>query len=90
VRSLGLALLVLAFSASPASAAVVSIEENFCGCDPSSGDEDTKFIVLTAQAGEHNAITVEQRPRGILIQDSGAGRVSWPRCVHGARTASTA
>ncbi len=72
MRSLGLALLVLAFSASPASAAVVSIEENFCGCDPSSGDEDTRFIVVTAQPGEHNAIAVEQRPRGVLVTDSGA------------------
>ena len=72
MRSLGLALLVLALSASPASAAVVSIEESFCGCDPSSGDEDTQFVVVTAQPGEHNEITVEQRPRGILIQDGGA------------------
>jgi hypothetical protein len=72
MRSLGLALLVLAFSASPASAAVVSIEENFCGCDPSSGDEDTRFVVVTAQPGEHNSLTVEQRPRGILVTDSGA------------------
>lgn len=72
MRSVGLALLVLAFSASPASAAVVSIDENFCGCDGSSGDEDTRFVVVTAQPGEHNAITVEQRPRGVLVTDSGA------------------
>jgi Ca2+-binding RTX toxin-like protein len=72
MRSLGLALLVLAFSAAPASAAVVSIEDNFCGCDGSSGDEDTHFVVVKAQPGEHNAITVEQRPRGVLVRDDGA------------------
>jgi len=72
MRPLGLALLVLALSASPASAAVISIEDNFCGCDPSSGDQDTHTVVVTAQPGEHNAITVEQRPRGVLVTDTGA------------------
>src|SRR5215208_8443304 len=72
MRSLGLALLVLALSASPASAAVISIEDNFCGCDGSSGDLDTHFVVVTAQPGEHNAITVEQRARGVLVRDDGA------------------
>ena len=72
MRSLGLALLALAFSASPASAAVVKIEEHFCGCDPSSGDEDTRSIVITAQPGERNGITVQKLPRGILITDDGA------------------
>jgi len=72
MRSLALALVALALGASPASAAVISIEDNFCGCDPSSGDEDTHYVVVTAQPGEHNAITVEQRPRGVLIQDVGA------------------
>ena len=72
MRSLGLAFLVLAFTASPASAAVVEIEEHFCGCDPSSGDEDTRSIVVTAQPGEQNAITVQKLPRGILIRDDGA------------------
>jgi Ca2+-binding RTX toxin-like protein len=72
MRSLGLALLVLALSASPASAAVISIEDHFCGCDGSSGDEDTHFVVVTAEPGEHNAITVEQRPRGVLVTDTGA------------------
>jgi Ca2+-binding RTX toxin-like protein len=72
MRSLGLALLVLAFSASLASAAVISIDDRFCGCDGSSGDEDTQFVVVTAQSGEHNAITVEQRPRGVLVTDTGA------------------
>src|SRR3954468_3204736 len=72
MRFLGLALLVLAFTASPASAAVIEIEENFCGCDPSSGDEDTRSIIVTAQPGEQNAITVEKLPRGIRIKDDGA------------------
>ncbi len=72
MRSLGLAFLVLAFTASPASAAVVEIEEHFCGCDPSSGDEDTRSIVVTAQPGEQNAITVQKLPRGILVRDDGA------------------
>ena len=72
MRLLGLAFLVLAFTASPASAAVVEIEEHFCGCDPSSGDEDTRSIVVTAQPGEQNAITVQKLPRGILIKDDGA------------------
>jgi hypothetical protein len=72
MRFLGLALLVLAFTASPASAAVIEIEENFCGCDPSSGDEDTRSIIVTAQPGEQNAIAVERLPRGIRIRDDGA------------------
>jgi Ca2+-binding RTX toxin-like protein len=72
MRSIGLALLVLALSASPASAAVISIEDHFCGCDGSSGDEDTHFVVVTAQAGERNEILVEQRPRGVLVTDAGA------------------
>src|SRR5215212_1015186 len=72
MRPLGLALLVLAFAASPASAAVVSIEEHFCGCDSSSGDEDTRGIVVAAQPGEGNAIAVEQLPRGIRVKDDGA------------------
>src|SRR4051812_17378049 len=72
MRLLGLTLLVLALTASPASAAVISIDDHFCGCDGSSGDEDTHFVVVTAQPGEHNAITVEQRPRGVLVRDGGA------------------
>jgi Ca2+-binding RTX toxin-like protein len=72
MRLLGLALLVLALSASPASAAVISIEEHSCGCDPSSGDEDTRFLIVTAQPGEHNAIAVQQLPRGVVVRDDGA------------------
>lgn len=72
MRSLWLALLVLALTASPASAAVIYIEDNFCGCDGSSGDEDTRFVVVSALPGERNSILVEQRPRGVLVTDPGA------------------
>ena len=70
MRSLGLAILVLALTASPASAAVISIEERFCGCDPSSGDEDTRTLVVTAQPGERNEIAV----RAAVARHSGDGR----------------
>jgi RTX calcium-binding nonapeptide repeat (4 copies) len=72
MRSLALALLALAFTASPATAAVIEFEEHFCGCDGSSGDEDSVGIVVTAEFGEANRMTVRTMPRGILIQDSGA------------------
>jgi hypothetical protein len=72
MRPLVLALLVLAFSAAPASAATVKLNLIFCGCDPSSGDEDTLNIIVTAAPGEHNAITVERFTRGIVITDDGA------------------
>jgi Ca2+-binding RTX toxin-like protein len=72
MRPLGLALLALALMASPASAAVIDIEEHFCGCDPSSGDEDTRLIVVTAAPGERNVVTVERTRRGIVIRDAGA------------------
>ena len=72
MRPLALALLALALTASPASAAVIEIEEHFCGCDGSSGEEDTRGIVVTANPGETNAITVSRVPRGIVISDSGA------------------
>jgi Ca2+-binding RTX toxin-like protein len=72
MRTLGLALLALAFTASPASAAVIDVEEHFCGCDGSSGDEDTATLVVTAAPGEHNVMSVERSPRGIVIKDAGA------------------
>jgi RTX calcium-binding nonapeptide repeat (4 copies) len=72
MRSLGLALLALVLTASPASAAVVSVEHNFCGCDPSSGDVDTHFVIVTAQPGELNRIAVERLPRGVRVRDDGA------------------
>jgi Ca2+-binding RTX toxin-like protein len=72
MRSFGLALLALAFTASPAGAAVIELEDHFCGCDGSSGDTDTVGIIVTAAPGELNRMTVRQMPRGILIQDEGA------------------
>ena len=72
MRPLLLALVGLALFAPAAPAAVLSIEESFCGCDPSSGDEDTRTLVVAALPGEPNAITVERRRLGVLVQDSGA------------------
>jgi hypothetical protein len=72
MRSLGLALLVLALSGSPARAAVIEIEDHFCGCDGSSGESDTRGIVVRAAPGEANALTVRRVPRGIVIEDTGA------------------
>ena len=72
MRPFALALLALALSASPARAAVIEIEDHFCGCDGSSGETDTRGIVVTAAPGEVNVITVRRVPRGIVIEDSGA------------------
>jgi Ca2+-binding RTX toxin-like protein len=72
MRSLGLALVALSFSASPAAAAVIEFEDHFCNCDGSSGDTDTIGIIVRAAPGEPNRMTVRQMPRGILIQDEGA------------------
>jgi Ca2+-binding RTX toxin-like protein len=72
MRSLGLALLALVLTASPAPAAVVELEDHFCGCDGSSGDEDTVGIIVRALPGELNRMTVRQMPRGILMEDAGA------------------
>ena len=69
MRSLGLALLALALSAPTASAAVIEIRENYCGCDPSSGDEDTRTLIVRALPGEENVLRVETRPRGVLVTD---------------------
>jgi hypothetical protein len=74
MRAIGLAIvaLSLALFAPPASAAVVEIEDVFCGCDPSSGDEDTQSIIVRAAPGELNAISVHTEPGGVVIEDSGA------------------
>jgi hypothetical protein len=74
MRAIGLAIvaLSLALFAPPASAAVVEIEDVFCGCDPSSGDEDTHSIIVRAAPGELNAISVHTEPGGVVIEDSGA------------------
>jgi RTX calcium-binding nonapeptide repeat (4 copies) len=72
MRSVVLALLALAFTAAPASAAVIEIEDHFCGCDGSSGETDTRGIVVRAAPGEVNDISVSRVPRGIVISDGGA------------------
>jgi RTX calcium-binding nonapeptide repeat (4 copies) len=72
MRPLLLAMMTLAFSAAPAHAAVIEIEDHFCGCDGSSGETDTRGIVVTAAAGETNVVTVRRSPRGIVIEDTGA------------------
>jgi Ca2+-binding RTX toxin-like protein len=72
MRSLGLAVVALAFTASPATAAVIELEDHYCGCDGSSGDTDTVGIIVRAAPGELNRITVRGMPRGVLIQDAGA------------------
>jgi hypothetical protein len=51
MRSLLLALVALALLATPASAAVIEIEDHFCGCDGSSGETDT----VGASCGPHRA-----------------------------------
>lgn len=68
MRSLGLALLALAFTASPATAAVIEFE------DRSSPEDDvpTIAIVVRAAPGEANVMTVRTSPGGITIEDSGA------------------
>ena len=72
MRAIGLALVALALSASPAHAAVLEIRDNFCGCDGSSGDEDTRTLIVRAAPGEVNRMSVRQMPRGVLVEDSGA------------------
>ena len=66
------ALVALALTATPASAAAIEFEDHFCGCDGSSGDEDTRGIIVRAEPGEANSMSVQNRPRGILIEDTGA------------------
>jgi Ca2+-binding RTX toxin-like protein len=72
MRPFALALVALALSAGPASAATIEFEDHFCGCDGSSGDEDTRGIIVRAAPGELNNMSVRGTPRGILIVDSGA------------------
>ena len=71
MRAIGLALVALALSASPASAAVLEIRDNFCGCDGSSGDEDTRTLIVRAAPGEVNRMSVRQMPQGVLVEDAG-------------------
>ena len=72
MRPFLLAVVALALFASPASAAVIEIEDHFCGCDPSSGDEDTRGLIVRAAPGELNRISVRVAPRGVVVEDLGA------------------
>jgi hypothetical protein len=72
MRSFLLAVVALGLFASPASAAVIEIEDHFCGCDPSSGDEDTRGLIVRAAPGELNRISVTLATGGVVIEDLGA------------------
>ena len=72
MRAIGLAIVALALFAPSASAATIEIEDVFCGCDGSSGDEDTHTIIVRAEPGELNRISVHQEPGGVVIEDLGA------------------
>jgi hypothetical protein len=68
MRSLGLAILVLALGAPPAGAAVIEFDDRSSPED----NEQTFAIVIRAAPGETNAMTVRGVPGGILIEDTGA------------------
>jgi hypothetical protein len=72
MRAIGLAIVALALFAPSASAAVIEIDDVFCGCDGSSGDEDTHTIIVRAEPGELNRISVHVEPGGVVIEDLGA------------------
>jgi hypothetical protein len=71
MRRLLLALLALLVLAPAASAAEVKLEYHFCGCDPSSGDEDTTTLVVRAAPGEANRLSISAGPSGVLVEDAG-------------------
>ena len=68
MRSLALALLALALTASPASAAVIEFEDRSSPED----NDPTIAIVVRAAPGETNLMTVRLAPGGIVIEDTGA------------------
>jgi hypothetical protein len=68
MRTLGLALFVLASTASPASAAVIEFDDRSSPED----NEPTIAIVVRAGPGETNAMTVRRSAGGIMIEDTGA------------------
>ena len=72
MRSFLLTVVALALFASPASAAVIEIEDHFCGCDGSSGEEDTRGLIVRAAPGELNRISVTVATGGVVIEDLGA------------------
>jgi hemolysin type calcium-binding protein len=72
MRSFGLALVALAMLAAPASAAELSFTDLACGCDPSSGDEDTRTLNFRAAPGEANRLSIRTTPGGVLVEELGA------------------
>jgi hypothetical protein len=68
MRSFALALLIVAFSASPASAAVIELD------DRSSPEDNSPNIAIVVRAGpgETNDVTVTRVSAGIMIVDTGA------------------
>jgi RTX calcium-binding nonapeptide repeat (4 copies) len=72
MRAIGLAIVALALFVPSASAATIEIHEIFCGCDGSSGDEDSRDLIVTAAPGELNRISVHKEPGGVVVEDLGA------------------
>lgn len=68
MRSFALALLIVATSASPASAAVIELDDR---SSPEDNDPNIA-IVVRAAPGETNAMTVRRVTGGIVIEDTGA------------------
>jgi hypothetical protein len=68
MRTLGLALLLVASTPSPAGAAVIEFDDRSSPED----NEPTIAIVVRAAPGETNAMTVTRSAGGIMIEDSGA------------------
>ena len=68
MRSLALALLALALTASPATAAVIEFDDR---SSPEDNDPNIA-IVVRAAPGETNVMTVRLAPGGIVIEDTGA------------------
>ena len=68
MRSLALALLALALTAPPGSAAVIEFDDR---SSPEDNDPNIA-IVVRAALGETNLMTVRRAPGGIVIEDTGA------------------
>src|SRR5829696_5722880 len=68
MRLLALALLALALTATPASAAVIEFDDR---SSPEDNDPNIA-IVVRAAPGETNLMTVRLAPGGIVIEDTGA------------------
>ena len=68
MRSAALALVALALTASPASAAGIELEDRSSPED----NDPTIAIVVRAAPGETNLMTVRLAPGGIVIEDTGA------------------